>query len=66
MSLLSLAMPYTISSTELETNRAPKILVRDIGFLRIIYQEVLRKLGDSERERLLLELKVTNWKPEGY
>jgi hypothetical protein len=50
----------------LEANRSPKIFVSDGEFLSRIYWEVLRKLGDSARERLLQELKVTNWKPEGY
>jgi hypothetical protein len=49
----------------LKTNRSPKIFVRDENFLKRIYREVLRKLGDSARRRILLELKVANRKPEG-
>jgi hypothetical protein len=49
----------------LKTIRSPKIFVRDKSFLRRIYQEVLRKLGDSARRQLLLELKIANRKPKG-
>jgi hypothetical protein len=49
----------------LKTNPSPKIFARDKSFLKRIYREVLRKLGDLARRRLLLELKVANWKPEG-
>jgi hypothetical protein len=49
----------------LKTNPSPKIFARDKSFLNRIYREVLRKMGDSARKRLLLELKVANRKPEG-